>query len=108
MLTFKSLAITLFKILIASYFISHGLNLSHNVDSFLPLLQNSLTAIPGFPFTVTPQYAQIYAHLEVVIGIVILMGWTTGRMLGFLAYLINCCLLSGTTDRITIGKEFYY
>ena len=104
MLTLRALTLTLFKIFLASYFISHGLNLSHNLDSALPLLNNSLASIPGFPLQVGSQALQIYSHLEVVIGIVIVMGWQSGRLLGLVVYLINSCLLASATDSIIIGK----
>ena len=103
MLTLHALALTLFKIFLASYFISHGLNLSHNLDSALPLLNNSLASIPGFSAKVGTQALQIYAHLEVVIGVVIVMGWQSGRLLGLIVYLINSSLLASATDRIIIG-----
>lgn len=104
MLTLKSVVITLFKIFIASYFISHGLNLSHHIDSAVLLVKESFLNILGISFTITPRYMEIYSHLEVVIGVVLLMGWRSGRLLGFAAYLINIFLLSSRIDAISIGN----
>ena len=93
MLSLKSLAVTLFKIFVASYFISHGLNLSRHIDSALLLLQQSFLQNLGVALPITPRYMEIYSHLEVVIGVVLLMGWRSGRLLGLIAYLINIFML---------------
>ena len=104
MLTLKSISITLFKIFIASYFISHGLNLSQHIDSAVLLAKQSFLNILSISLTITPRYMEIYSHLEVVIGVVLLMGWRSGRLLGLAAYLVNIFLLSSNIDAISIGK----
>ena len=94
MLSLSALTLTLFKILLASYFISHGLNLSHNIDSTLPLLNSQIKSILGLTLPICSQYLTVYSHLEVVVGIVMLMGWRTGRILGLIMYVLNSTLLA--------------
>lgn len=88
MLAPQSIALFLLKVLLASYFIFHGLSLSSSLQARYGLF---LSRLNSFHSPITPPiYAlEVYAHLEVVIGLTLGMGWRAARVLGLAALIAN-------------------
>ena len=106
MLNIRYLTLFLFKVMLISYFISHGLNLSHTLDSSLTTLQHNLQSLIGATLGITAYGLQIYSHLEVVVGLCVALGWRICSFLGLIAYLINSYLLSIDDNHLLIGIFF--
>lgn len=79
----------LFKILLATYFISHGLQVIGKLDENNQLVSKNIAGFFGETSGIPGTVLEFYAHGEIVMGVIIVFGWKVARV-SALFYLVNC------------------
>lgn len=79
----------LFRLVLATYFITHGLHLTKKLNESSAMAKNNLHSITGRNWVINESTVEFYAHFEVVMGVIIMFGWKLAK-LSVIPYVINC------------------
>ena len=95
----------LFRIAVSSYFISCGLNWINGPSHSFNLLSKNLEYYDMTRgFAIDQWVLNIYAHVSVIIGSALLLGWRIGKYLAMISLVINQLLLSESNELIFFSK----
>ena len=84
-----------FRVLIASYLISLGLNWQRFPTLFLSIANRNLSQyLTAEVFVMEEWHLKLYMHISVIIGTALLLGWRVGRYLGICVLAVNLFLFS--------------
>jgi uncharacterized membrane protein YphA (DoxX/SURF4 family) len=98
----------IFQLALGAYFLSHGISLSlpKTIDQNVELINNNLNTYIGqlIPIVITKYCVEVYGHVEVVLGFIIVLGWKISKV-SVMFYLVNCVVLFESRNKVILGVQ---